>query len=559
MREFVAPNQEINSWADLAPYFENLLTRELSTIEEFKIWLKNSSELEAFISENLGWRYIRTTIDTANQAASEAYTFFITEIQPQIAPISNKLHKKLVESPFAAEVKGKGFQIYLRGVKQSITIFREENVPLNTAVSQLAQEYGKISGAMQIEYKGKTLTMQQAAKYLRENDRGVREKVYSLIATRRLEDRKKLDELFSSMVKLRHQIALNAGFDNFRDYMFAEMGRFDYTVEDCKKFHESVASQIVPLVKQFQEKRKLALKLEQLRPYDLDVATDGKEPLKPFTNGKDLTEKTIRLFEKIHPFYAECLSKMNEMGHLDLDSKQGKAPGGYNYPLYETGYPFIFMNAAGLQRDLITMIHEGGHAVHSVLTKDLELTGYKDLPSEVAELASMSMELISMEHWDTLFDAGDLSRAKQEQLEDVLKMLPWIALIDEFQHWIYTHSNHTVEERTDAWKTLQEKYSTGMVDYTGYEDYLASAWHRQLHLFEVPFYYIEYGIAQLGAIGVWRNYMREGKDALKKYNAALSLGYTATIPEIYATAGVTFDFSENNIKELATFVQQQIG
>ncbi|MFN3918205.1 MAG: M3 family oligoendopeptidase [Flavobacteriales bacterium] len=558
MRKFVSANQEISSWNDLEPYFENLLNRDISTFEGFKKWLSNSSELEAFISENLAWRYIRMTINTNDRNASDAYSFFITEIQPKIAPVSNQLEKKLVGSDFAEKMNEKGFDIYLRRVKNSIELFREENIPLQTEANQLAQEYGKISGSMSISYEGEELTMQQAAKFLHENDRKIREKVYHLITNRRLEDRQKLDDLFSKMVALRHQIAINAGFENFRDYMFAELGRFDYSVEDCKNFHQSVSTQIVPIVKQFHEKRRKALNLDKLRPFDMDVATDGGEPLKPFTDGKDLTQKSIQLFGEIHPFYAECLSKMNEMGHLDLDSKQGKAPGGYNYPLYETGYPFIFMNAAGLQRDLITMIHEGGHAVHSILTKDLPLTGYKNLPSEVAELASMSMELISMKHWYILFNEVEFAKAKKEHLEDVIKMLPWIALIDEFQHWIYTNPNHSIKERTKSWVELQKKYNTGIVDYTGYEDYFASAWHRQLHLFEVPFYYIEYGIAQLGAIGVWENYLAEGQKALKKYNTALSLGYTASIPEIYAAAGVKFDFSETNIKTLADFVQKQL-
>jgi oligoendopeptidase F len=250
---------------------------------------------------------------------------------------------------------------------------------------------------------------------------------------------------------------------------------------------------------------------------------------------------------------------MEEMGHLDLDSKAGKAPGGYNYPLYEIGVPFIFMNAVGAQRDLVTMIHEAGHAVHSFLSRDLLLTGFKNLPSEVAELASMSMELLSMKEWGHFYaNADDLNRAKREQLEGVLKVLPWIAQIDAFQHWVYEHPTHTVEERHEHWTQLSKDFGTGLTDWTGYEDQISTSWHRQLHLFEVPFYYIEYGIAQLGALGVWMNSLTDFESGLTAYQEALKLGYTKSIPEIYETAAVPFDFSSERLKSLADFIQIEL-
>ena len=265
------------------------------------------------------------------------------------------------------------------------------------------------------------------------------------------------------------------------------------------------------------------------------------------------------MFDTIDGYFGDCLRTMEEMKHLDLDSKQGKAPGGYNYPLYEIGVPFIFMNAVGAHRDLVTMVHEGGHAVHSFLSRKLKLTGFKNLPSEVAELASMSMELLSMDHWDELYhDSEELKRAKVEQLETMLKLLPWIAQVDEFQHWLYENHEHSTKDRTTKWMELNAEYGTGLVDYTGYEDIISSSWQRQLHIFEVPFYYIEYGIAQLGAIAVWKNSLENKDAAIQNYKQALSLGYTRSIPEIYSAAGIRFDFSEDYLNELASFIQGKI-
>jgi oligoendopeptidase F len=311
----------------------------------------------------------------------------------------------------------------------------------------------------------------------------------------------------------------------------------------------------VPLNKKLAEERKAKLGYGELKPWDTDVDISGRQPVHPFDNGEELAEKTIRAFNRLDPFFGEVISTMRQKGHLDLDSRKGKAPGGYNYPLAVSGYPFIFMNSAGTLRDLETMVHEGGHAIHSVLTKDLFLNAFKSCPSEVAELASMSMELVSMDVWDEFIkDPEELKRAKAEQLEGVIKTLPWIATVDKFQHWLYTNPTHTTEERTQAWKKTADEFGSGITDWSGYEDAYLHTWHKQLHIYEVPFYYIEYGFAQLGAIGVWKNYVENPQRGLQQYKAALTLGNTATIPEIYAAAGVRFDFSPAYMKELFDFV-----
>jgi oligoendopeptidase F len=314
------------------------------------------------------------------------------------------------------------------------------------------------------------------------------------------------------------------------------------------------------MVKTIQQEKLNKLGKTQFKPWDADVDPDGKAPLKPFSTGEELLNGSIAMFDKIDVYFGNCLRTMDEMGHLDLDSKAGKAPGGYNYPLYEIGVPFIFMNSVGAQRDLVTMVHEGGHAVHSFLSRDLELTGFKSLPSEVAELASMSMELLTMNLWNEFYtDATELNRAKKDQLETILKLLPWIAQIDEFQHWVYENPTHSVDERHAKWVAISKEYGTGLTDWTGFEAVQKTAWQRQLHLFEVPFYYIEYGIAQLGALGVWKNSMTNFQQAIDDYKAALRLGYTKSIPEIYETAGIRFDFTENYLKELADFVQTELS
>jgi oligoendopeptidase F len=266
------------------------------------------------------------------------------------------------------------------------------------------------------------------------------------------------------------------------------------------------------------------------------------------------------MFAKIDPYFSDCLKTMEQLGHLDLESKTGKAPGGYNYPLYEIGVPFIFMNAVGAQRDLVTMIHEGGHAVHSFLSRDLELTGFKNLPSEVAELASMSMELLTMPYWEEFYpNKEELKRAKNDQLESVLKVLPWIAQIDAFQHWIYENVNHSIAERHAYWATLSKEYGTGLTDWSGFEDQINTSWQRQLHLFEVPFYYIEYGIAQLGALGIWKNSIENYPKTIQDYKAALSLGYSKSIPEIYKTANIKFDFSSEHLASLINFIKSELN
>lgn len=559
-RSFLPNDFTITDWETLQPYFEQLSNRAIRSSDEMQQWLADVSELEAVVSEDACWRQIRMTLDTTNEAYEQAFSFFVTEIEPKMKPYSFALNEKLLATPFASELDPKEYFPYLRAVRNSVALYREANIPIQSELSLLAQQFGVISSKMTIEHAGKEYTLQQAARLLQEPDRSVREAVFRKIASRRLEDKDALNDLFGKLLERRQQLAVNAGFDNYRDYKFKELGRFDYTVEDCFRFHDAVREHILPLHQALVRYRKQRLGYDVLKPWDTDAEPLGTQALHPFNDGEELSAKAKEVFTKLNPFFGACLNTMQSMKRLDLESRKGKAPGGYNCPLAETGVPFIFMNAAGSMNDVITMMHEGGHAIHSFLSHPLALSAFKEYPMEIAELASMSMELFSMEHWDVFFsDDKELQRAKIEELERVISVLPWIATIDKFQHWLYTHVGHSLTEREEAWTNILKEFSTGLVDYTGFEEYRKNFWQKQLHLFEVPFYYIEYGIAQLGAIAMWRQYQGDKQAALNNYQAALALGYTRPLNELYQVAGIKFDFSPAYVAELGTFVKQALA
>ncbi len=556
-RHFLPETLTIDSWERVEPFFRDLESRPLISAADLRKWLADWSELEAVLSEDFAWRYVRMSCDTLNPRLVDAHNFFISEIDPKAAPYSDKLNRKLMGSPCVKELTWQ-YSVFLKRVKNSLDIFREKNIPLFVEIEVEKQKYAQITSEMTIDFRGSEITLQKAASYLKETDRAVREEVFRKAMQRRAKDEGPLNALFGKLVKLQDEVAGNAGFGNFRDYKFVQLCRFDYTPADCFSFHESIRQEVCPVVDEIDRQRKEMLGLDVLRPWDTEA--DMHQPLKPFHTGEELIQRSTACFSRVHPFFGQCIETMRAMGHLDLESRKGKAPGGFNYPLYETGIPFVFMNSVGSLRDLVTMMHEGGHAVHSILTKELELTDFKNLPSEVAELASMSMELISMEHWEVFFpDRQELLRARREQMEKVLKGLTGIARTDRFQHWIYENPRHSIEERNAKWKNISEEFGSKAVDWTGFEKDLERSWQSILHLYEVPFYYIEYGFAQLGALAVWRNYKADPVRALGQFQDALRLGYTRSIPDIYRTAGIEFNFSRGYVKELVAFVKEELS
>ena len=559
-RRYLPETFKITEWSAIEPYFIELRDRNINSAEELENWMLDRSELESVLQEDIGWRYIKMTCDTTNEEATEAFQFFVEQIDPKMAPYDHELNQKLMASPYVADLDQEKYRIYLRSVKKALEIFREENIPLNTEISTKQQQFAAISGAMTVTLDGEEMTLQRAADRLKNPDRAIREEAWRTIQNRRSQDWEKLDQLYTELITLRHKVATNAGFANFRDYMFAALGRFDYTPQDTFDFQNSIAQVVTPMISEFDRERKAELGLTELKPWDLDVDPSNKPPLTPFKNGSELLEKSIECFYLLDSYLGDCLVTMKNMGHLDLESRKGKAPGGYNYPLDEVGVPFIFMNATSSLRDVVAMLHEGGHAVHSFLTRNLALGAFKHPPSEVAELASMSMELLTLDHWDIFFpDADELKRAKKTHLEGVLETFPWVATIDKFQHWVYENPEHTLAQRQAKWVELFDEFNQKEVSWAGLEKFKTYVWQKQLHLYEVPFYYIEYAMAQLGAIAVWKHFKENPTEGLQGYKNALALGYTKSISEIYEVAGIRFDFSTDYIKSLADFVKAEMA
>jgi len=557
---FVPKNFQLTTWSELEPYFEELLHRNISSTEELEQWIVDKNQLDMAVGEAMSWRYIRITVNSADQDAAEAYSYAVEHLAPQITAYENHLDGKLFESPFVDQLDHDQYFIYLRSARNAVNIFRGSNIPLSTDIQIKSKEYVKLFSEMTIGFNGRQMTLQKATALLEEPDRASREIVYHQIHERILQDKDSFEGLFDILLEKRHRMALNAGFENFRDFKFQALGRFDYSAADCLDFHDSIAAEILPVVNELNHYRKQMLGLDVLRPWDLFVDPSGNErPLRPFQSMPELITKVIRCLSEVHPSFGVMLAKMNEIGHLDLESRPGKRPGGYNMPLMTTGVPFIFMNATNSFNDLRTLMHESGHAIHSFLTRHYPLKTAKRVPSEVAELAAMTMELLTMEHWDVFFpDPEDLRRAKFAQLEFVLKVLPWIATIDKFQHWLYLHPQHNRADRKAAWmETLQEFSSQEVApsEVEGYSEYL---WHKQLHIFEVPFYYIEYGMAQLGAIAIWKQYRENPDTTIANFINALKLGYTRPIGEIYEAAGIRFDFSRENVRSLGEFVRKEL-
>jgi oligoendopeptidase F len=437
-------------------------------------------------------------------------------------------------------------------------LFRPENVPLETAEAKLCQQYQKLSGALTVNFRGEEKTLVQMGRYLEEPDRTLRQEAWELVANRRLQEADKFDEILDRQIKLRQQIAMNAGFENYRDYAFRRLGRFDYTPGDCKRFHDAVEMQVMPIVRELQAQRRAKLKLEALRPWDLAVDPLNRPPLKPFTDVGEMVSRTQNIFNRLDGELAGGFRQMQDLRLLDLDNRKGKAPGGYQSTLSESRLPFIFMNAVGLQRDVETILHEAGHAFHTLATRDEDLHAYRSAPIEFCEVASMSMELLGNQFIEEFYSDGDAKRARRVHLEGVVGVFPWIATVDAFQHWIYTHADHNRDARRAAWMELMDRFG-GDVDWSGLESARANLWHRQLHIFLHPFYYIEYGIAQLGALQLWANSKRDRAKALNDYKKSLALGGSRPLPELFQAAGCQFEFSEKTLQPLAEMLAEELA
>ncbi len=557
-RKFVKFDAVLDAYAKVEPYFKNLLGRDISTPQALEQWLLDSSELAACLAEERTERYVQMTCHTDDTELGERYMQFVEEVDPPCRKQWHALNVKYTESPAAETLPAERYAVLDRSTRAAVELFREENLPLLVDQTRFAQEYQKLCGEMTVQFEGEEKTLPQMAVYGENPDRGIRKQAWELASARRLQDKDKLEDVFDSLLALRRKLAENADLPDFRAYAFKAYQRFDYTPEDCAAFHDAIERAVVPAVRALNERRRENLGLERLRPWDLSVDEQGRPGLKPFETVEQLCAGCAQMFTRVDPLLGKQFADMRVKGYLDLDSRKGKAPGGYQSTYDESRRPFIFMNAVGLHRDVETLLHEGGHAFHAYATRDEDLIEYRGAPIEFAEVASMAMELLAMPHYDVFYSGEDLVRAQRKQLEGVIKLFPWVATIDAFQHWLYTHPDHTRDERRQYWLGLQERFGTG-VDHSGYEDAEAYAWQRQLHLYEVPFYYVEYAIAQLGALQVWQNARQDLASAVKQYRAALALGGSRPLPELFSAAGIKFDFTYDTMAPLVEAVQAELA
>ncbi len=549
---------DATSWPALQPIYRELVDRPLRCENCLERLILDRSDLDARVAEAEAELYIAMTCHTDDEAKQKAFLAFVEGVEPERAKVAFELDRKIAGSPHVERLDVDRFAVLLRSIRNEVELFREENLPLQTDVTRLDQEYSQINGAMTVEFDGQVRTMAQMQRHLEETDRDRRETAWRAMLERRYADHDRIDGIFDRMVELRDTIGRNAGFTDFRDYQHRRMGRFDYTPQDCARFHAAVEQVCVPLMRRLHDERRTALGIEALRPWDVAVDLKGRPPLRPFDGADRLVEGSSRIFHRMRPSLGSMFDELRNGGCLDLESRPGKAPGGYQYQRQWTRRPFIFMNAAGLHRDLVTMVHEAGHAFHSTLCRDEALLAYRGSPTEFAEVASMSMELLMLPYVDEFYVEDEADRARRGALEDIVTKLCWIAQIDAFQHWIYTNPKHVREERADAWLALCARFG-GDVDWSGFEDWHRASWQRQLHLFGVPFYYIEYGIAQLGSLQLWLNAQDDEQAALDRYERALALGGSRPLPELFAAAGLDFDFGPDTVGRLMTRVEDQLA
>ena len=553
--KFVSEDFDASAWENIEPYVNDLLERKLTCSKCIETLISDSSNLAEHISETGALLYIGMTCDTENTEKKDDFLNFVENVRPKLSEFSDKLNRRIIEHS-SLENLPERYNLMIRGIVSDIEIFRVENIPLGVEQTKLVTEAQGITGAMTVEFEGKERTFPEMRGFLESNDRTQRKEAWESMVNRWMENSEELSEIFDKLIKIRHKIALNAGFKSYTDYMFRAMHRFDYSIEDCLIFHKSIEEICMPIVKKINSERKSSFGLNKLSPWDVneksgsgpDIA--GKLPLKPFETVDEMVTKLSQLFHNMSNDLGAKFDKLVEMDTLDLETRKGKAPGGYQYYLEKSRIPFIFMNAAGLQGDLETMIHESGHAFHSLYCGHLELIDERDYPIEFAEVASMSMELLTQPGWSIFYEEqNDADRAKISHLEGVVFLLPWIATIDAFQHWIYANPEHTREERKLQWISLRERFGSVM-DWEGNEDFRELSWQQQGHLFGVPFYYVEYGIAQLGALQLWQTHRKNPEKALKDYSNAMELGNTKTLPDLFAAAELELGFDAEHLNSL---------
>lgn len=564
-RQFVPADFDALDPTQIRRQFDRLLALDVGSVAALESLLTHYGELMAVVQEALTRANVEHACHTDDPAVEARFMHTVREVRPILAPLNDQMCRKILDSGHADDLDAR-WTPTIREWRSDASIFRQENVPLFTACTELATRYDKAIGEMLVDWDGQTLTLQQLAKKESDSDRAVRERAWRANARRRLQDVEAINTTFSELVAQRGEIARNAGEANYRDYAMKQRHRFDYGPAECEAFHEAIRSLCVPLVRELDEARQSALGVESLRPWDHDAPLGDATPLNPFDpdDADQLRTRSIDTVARVAPWMGEHLSELQPGANLDLASRKGKRAGGFQASMPEVGEPFIFMNAAGRSDDVRTMLHEAGHAFHYQLGRAAQPSLFMHhAPIEFCEVASMSMELLTLDHLEPFYaDPADAVRAQREQLEGVVRVLPWVAVIDRFQHEIYLNPSEGIAGWTQRWRNITDdfglRHGGTHVDWSGLEAERDAYWQRQIHLFHYPFYYVEYGIAQLGALQVWKAFLEDPEKATAAYRHALSLGNTRSLSELFAAAGGHFDFSSQTLAPLIELVQERV-
>jgi oligoendopeptidase F len=556
--QWLPPTLELKTWDQIEPWYRKLMDQPVDSPQGLERWVTAALELNAAVGEEGVKRYISMTCQTDDQEREAAYLEFVREIEPKLKPIHNDIRRRYLDAPFRSRLSSHRYFVFDRALENRRALFREANIARETQLAELEQRYQKIMGAMTVPFRGQERTLAQMATFLEETDRSVRQQAWELTANRRLEDRDTLDDLFDEMKQLRIAIAHQADYESYVDFAFRQRERFDYGVNETVRFQQSVERVVVPLARQIQEQHRSTMNIESLRPWDVSVDPLGRPPLRPFNHVEKLAAGAETIFTEVDPELGRQFAFLRAQNLLDLANRKGKAPGGYQTTLEDARLPFIFMNAVGLDSDVRTLLHEGGHAFHTLACRGEPLAAYRESPLEFCEVASMTMELLGASRLDPFYREPEAHRSNRRLLEGIVLILPWIATVDAFQHWIYTHPDHTRAARRAAWKELLDRFG-GIVDWSGYEEARDHSWHRQLHIFLYPFYYIEYGIAQLGALQIWQRSLTDRAGAVADYKQALALGGARPLPELFEAAGIRFDFGAELIASLMETIRVELA
>lgn len=550
---------DISNVLQLEKTLSTLLNKMISSKLDLENWLKEQSKVIWEIEEQLRLHYIAFQCNTDDEEIKDTFEHDQQFVKPLLKRYQNLLDNKYLESPFRMELDSNVYGLLDTKIKNAQKLFCEENIELEIQEDKLVTEYFEITGGLSAIWDGEEKTITELQSYLQDSNRDIRKKAKTIISEQFLSVEKELQNILNQLIEIRHQKAKNIQLENYRDYMFKKYERFDYSAIDCYELAESIRKYVVPLKDKIMLEKKEKLQVDTLRPWDVSAVTPDQKVLKPIANENDLIEKSTHIFNKLDVEFSALLNRMYKHNCLDLTSRKGKAAGGFCEYLPASQLSYIFMNLNYTQDDIITFIHEMGHSIHNELIKPLELRQYIEIPAETAELASMTMELFSLNFWDTFYtDKKDLKQAKINFFKDVISYLPIMLIVDQFQHWLYENPIHTSEERNEKYLQLQKHYQSSVIHIDGYENWIATSWLPVLHIFEVPFYYIEYAIAQLGALQMYKQYKEDPKQTLENYKKALSLGSSQSIKEVYDAAGIRFDFSGETIKELMLFVEKEL-